>query len=88
MIRCFRRVMLQYTYSRFITVVIFQDNMWDCDDLVELSYRIMKNGLYMEYLNGFNRFLNYVELSFFNLQSKARAFEVGKKHYDIGRYYN
>ncbi|XP_021950148.2 cyclopropane-fatty-acyl-phospholipid synthase [Folsomia candida] len=62
----------------------YMDNMWDCDDLVELSYRIMKNGLYMEYLNGFNRFLNYVELSFFNLQSKARAFEVGKKHYDIG----
>lgn len=28
-----------------------QDNWWDCDDVVELSYRIFKSGIYLEYLN-------------------------------------
>jgi cyclopropane-fatty-acyl-phospholipid synthase len=62
----------------------YMDSWWECEDIVELSYRIFTSGIYLEYLNPWNRFLNYAELSFFNLQSSGRAWEVGKKHYDIG----
>ncbi len=60
------------------------DGWWDCEDLEEFSYRVLKSGIFMEYLTPWNRFLNWVELSFFNLQSQDRAWEVGKKHYDTG----
>lgn len=54
----------------------YMDGWYDCEDLEELSYRIFKSGIFLEYLNPWNRFLNYAELSFFNLQTQARAWEV------------
>lgn len=60
------------------------DEWWDCDNISELSYRIFKSRIFLEYLNPINRFFNYVQLSFFNLQSKTRSWEVAEKHYNIG----
>ena len=64
----------------------YMDKYWDCNDIDELSYRIFKSGIFLEYLNNWNRFLNYMELCFFNLQNRERAWEVGKKHYDTGTF--
>jgi hypothetical protein len=63
----------------------YMDHYWDCDQMVELSRRIFRHKLYLQYLNPWNRLLNHLELQYFNLQSKARAWEVGKKHYDTGK---
>jgi hypothetical protein len=63
----------------------YMDHYWDCDQMTELSRRVFKHKLYLKYLNPWNRLLNHLELQYFNLQSKARAWEVGKKHYDTGK---
>lgn len=60
------------------------DGNWDCDNLTELFRRIMRKKVFLEYLNPWNRFLNYAQLQLFNLQTEKRAYEVGKKHYDLG----
>ncbi len=51
----------------------YMDGWWNCEDLEEFSYRVLKSGIFMEYLTPWNRFLNWVELSFFNLQRQDRA---------------
>ncbi|ODM98462.1 Cyclopropane-fatty-acyl-phospholipid synthase [Orchesella cincta] len=61
----------------------YMDGSWDCDDLTELFRRIMREKIFLEYLNPWNRFLNYAHLSFFNLQTESKAWEVGKQHYDL-----
>lgn len=63
----------------------YMDENWDCDNLTELFRRIMRKKVFLEYLNPWNRFLNYIELCFFNLQTQSKAWEVGKKHYDLGK---
>jgi cyclopropane-fatty-acyl-phospholipid synthase len=60
------------------------DGHWDAEDIVELTSRVMKNGIFKVYMNPYNRFLNFLECYFFNLQSKSQAWEVGEKHYDTG----
>ncbi|CAL8112777.1 unnamed protein product [Orchesella dallaii] len=62
----------------------YMDGNWDCDELTELFKRIMREKVFLEYLNPWNRFLNYAHLSFFNLQTESKAWEVGKQHYDLG----
>jgi len=62
----------------------YVEGMWDCDDVVELTCRVMKHGIYRLYMNPWNRFLNFLECYFFNLQTKQQSWEVGLKHYDKG----
>jgi len=62
----------------------YMEGMWDCDDICELSRKTFKNNIYKVYMNRWNRFLNFVELYFFNNQTKQKAWEVGQKHYDTG----
>jgi cyclopropane-fatty-acyl-phospholipid synthase len=62
----------------------YVEGMWDAEDIVEITCRTMKNGIYKQYLNPWNRFLNFMECYFFNLQTKQQAWEVGQKHYDLG----
>ncbi len=58
------------------------EQWWDCSELENLIYRILKKDLH--------RFLNIADVmlliksKIMNLQSLKRAFEVGIKHYDIG----
>jgi len=62
----------------------YMEGWWDCDDLHEFSFRCFSNGLYKKYMSQMNVVVNYLMLRVFNLQTKARAFEVGVKHYDMG----
>lgn len=63
----------------------YMDGMWDCDDICELTARTMKYNIHRFYMTRWNRFLNFVELYFFNLQTKQKAWEVGREHYDTGQ---
>ncbi|OXA52049.1 Cyclopropane-fatty-acyl-phospholipid synthase [Folsomia candida] len=56
----------------------YMDKMFDVENMVEMSYRIFRNEIYRDYLNLWKRFLNYMELSFFNLNSMERSNQVGK----------
>jgi len=58
------------------------DNWWDCTELDNFFYKLLK-------INLKNRFkipniLLILKSKLFNLQSTARAFKVGKCHYDVG----
>lgn len=64
----------------------YMDGEWDCDKLDEFCYRIFINELHKDTIHFVNRCLNYMLLQVFNLQTPARAFEVGVKHYDQGSF--
>lgn len=62
----------------------YMDGWWDCAALDEFITRVLRARLdkYIAYnkVNLFLLLMNYL----FNFQTKRRAFEVGKKHYDLG----
>lgn len=65
----------------------FMENGWDVfnenyEDLAEFYRRLMENNYHEYYFNCWNRFLEWVELHAFNLQTSERAFSVGIQHYD------
>ena len=60
---------------------------WDCLDLEECLYRLLKHD-HNEKIQGFANFKFLYEIlraRFVNLQSKSRAFLVGQHHYDAGQ---
>ncbi len=62
----------------------YMDGWWDCDAIDEMITRAFRAGLEDEIRNNW-RFLVYLIGSrLFNRQSRARAFQVGEQHYDIG----
>lgn len=64
----------------------YMDGMWDCDALDKLFYRLLSARI-DEQLGGWVRLrLLGMVLSrhLFNHQKKKRAFQVGRRHYDIG----
>ncbi len=62
----------------------YMDGWWDCDAIDEMITRAFRAGLEDKIRNNW-RFLVYLFGSrLFNRQSRARAFQVGEQHYDIG----
>ncbi|UWX58441.1 cyclopropane fatty acyl phospholipid synthase [Chlorobaculum sp. MV4-Y] len=61
----------------------YMEGWWDCDDLEELFYRILSAGLDRRLVN-LAVVLEYLHGAVINLQKPARAFTVGKRHYDAG----
>ncbi|MCB1755461.1 MAG: cyclopropane fatty acyl phospholipid synthase, partial [Gammaproteobacteria bacterium] len=64
----------------------YVDGQWDCDAIDELFHRILSADL-DEQLTGMARIKllgESLKARLFNLQSQARAFQVGEQHYDIG----
>lgn len=59
-------------------------DVYDESDYVEYAKRVLENDLLDLYWNKWNRFLEWLEYCAFNLQTKDRAFQVGKEHYDLG----
>ncbi len=66
----------------------YMEGLWDfCgseDDITEVCKRLLEKDMMDLYWNWWNRFLEWVETSAFNLQTGGRAFQVGKVHYDLG----
>lgn len=56
----------------------------DESDITEFLERCMANNLNDYYFNFVNRFFHYLEYDCVNLQTSSRAWEVGKRHYDLG----
>ena len=57
------------------------DGWWDCNDIVELSFRVAKNNLLLE--SGLPLFVHTTRSFLLNLQNKIRARIVGECHYDL-----
>ncbi len=61
----------------------YMDGWWDCPALDEFFCRVLSHKLDAKVLT-FNDSLKVVKARLLNQGSKARAFEIGRHHYDIG----
>lgn len=59
----------------------------DLNDITEFITRCLTNNYYEYYFNFWNRLHHKLEFESFNLQTIPRAWEVGRKHYDLGKLF-
>lgn len=62
----------------------YMEGWWDCPDLSEFMYRILKGRLNEKVRENLRLLLAVVPALLFNRQSKSRAQQVAKRHYDLG----
>lgn len=62
----------------------YMDGWWDCQRPDMLFHRILRSGLDKKVPHHIKDFLRIATARLINLQSKHRAWMVGKKHYDLG----
>lgn len=62
----------------------YMDKWWDCARLDELFYRTLSAHLDLKVQANKKLLLKIFFYRLFNFQTKKRAWEVGKKHYDLG----
>jgi len=81
--RLYHRLMAQWSLG---AGEAYMDGDWDCERLDELFTHLMRADLDRA-APGWSRWLlaaHSLRYRLFNLQSLARAFEVGRRHYDVG----
>jgi len=61
----------------------YMDGWWDCQQLDELIYRILRSRL-LEKLRSWQDLWVAFTAKLFNLQNPRRAFVIGEQHYDLG----
>lgn len=64
----------------------YMEGLWECEQMDELFARLLRHDI-NDHIRGWTRarlLLNLVRYRLLNLQSDARAFQVGEQHYDIG----
>ncbi len=62
----------------------YMDGWWDCDQLDMFFHRVLKQHLDKQLPHHFKDTLRIAAARLTNLQSKKRAWIVGKEHYDLG----
>jgi cyclopropane-fatty-acyl-phospholipid synthase len=62
----------------------YMDGWWECERIDDLACRLIRHGLGEHAHPASKRLLYRMQSGFFNLQSRARAYIVGKAHYDLG----
>ncbi|MBU9854411.1 cyclopropane fatty acyl phospholipid synthase [Rahnella bonaserana] len=62
----------------------YMDGWWDCEALDEFISRIMKADVRSALSRDVKDILRIMSAKFFNLQSRNRAWIVGREHYDLG----
>ncbi len=62
----------------------YMDGWWDCDQLDGFFHRVVKHRLDKHIPHHFKDTLRVAAARLMNLQSKKRAWIVGKEHYDLG----
>ncbi|WP_031522453.1 cyclopropane fatty acyl phospholipid synthase [Siccibacter colletis] len=62
----------------------YMDGWWDCDRLDLFFTRVLRAGLEQQLPHHFKDTLRILGARVFNLQSRKRAWMVGKEHYDLG----
>jgi len=60
------------------------DGWWDCEKLDEFFFHILRAELDKKIKPDLSLLLNFLRKKFFNPQKISKAFDVGKKHYDLG----
>lgn len=78
--RLYNRVLAQGTLGAGES---YMDGWWDCEALNELVHRAKRSRLDQE-LNTWRLIGDVISAKVKNLQSPSRAFEVGRRHYDLG----
>ncbi len=77
-------------YKRAITEVelglgeSYMDGWWDVEKLDEMIFRIIRADLQNKLKHNLKVALQLAGFYLFNMQSRRRAFIVGKRHYDLG----
>ncbi len=63
----------------------YMDGWWDCDAIDQMVDRVTRAGLYRQHvIRSLPLVAHAVVARVTNLQSVARSFEVGRRHYDLG----
>ena len=62
----------------------YMDGWWDCERLDEMVCRALRANL-AEKIRPVRFLLFHLQARLWNLQRRARAFQVGRRHYDLGR---
>lgn len=62
----------------------YMDGWWECERLDEMVFRLLRAGVEGEAGGRSRHFLRMLPAVLFNLQSRARARIVAKRHYDLG----
>jgi cyclopropane-fatty-acyl-phospholipid synthase len=62
----------------------YMDGSWDCEQLDEFFYRILRANVESHVKKNWALLANALSARIFNMQSKNRAFQIGKRHYDVG----
>jgi cyclopropane-fatty-acyl-phospholipid synthase len=62
----------------------YVEGWWDCEKLDEFFTRVLLARLDQKVTGNWKILLNSLQYRLFNLQSPAKAYEVGEKHYDLG----
>ena len=78
--RFYRRVLAQGSLG---LGEAYMDGWWDVDDLDGMLERLVRAGA-DEQVHGFGAVWDGVRARVANLQSEARSFQVGERHYDLG----
>ncbi|TFG50081.1 MAG: hypothetical protein E4H33_00905 [Anaerolineales bacterium] len=60
------------------------DGWWDCQTIDQFVDRVLRARLDIQVRWNWKILLFIQRSRFLNLQSPARAFEIGEKHYDLG----
>ncbi len=62
----------------------YMDGMWECERLDQFFDRLLRSRTDEKAGQGLRQMADVLRHTFFNLQSRRRAFQVGEQHYDIG----
>lgn len=62
----------------------YMDAWWDCEELDEFFYRVVRADLERKVRGNWKLLLKALAARIVNLQSKARSFHIGERHYDLG----
>ena len=62
----------------------YMDGWWDCDALDQFFFKLFRADVATKVPLTLNTLFAVLQSKLMNLQSKARAFQVGQQHYDLG----
>src|SRR3989344_3091581 len=62
----------------------YMDGWWDVKALDQFFYKLFESDTIKKFYVSLPAFISFVKARIFNMQSSAKSFEVGEKHYDIG----
>nr|WP_314265174.1 cyclopropane fatty acyl phospholipid synthase [uncultured Moellerella sp.] len=62
----------------------YMDAWWDCEQLDEFFYRVLKAKLDTKLPNNLTDIMQIIVARLFNMQTKKRSLMVGEEHYDLG----